>query len=457
MANSPGTILRNRREEKKLTLEQAAEGTNIRIHFLQAIEEDRLGAIASQTQMRGFTRLYASYLGLSPQEILEPIPTIQEAPLLEAEESEETPSPSILDKIKTSARFNLPKKEAVEKSQSPKPVAENLPDSVSAQIFREIGADLERQREALGLSRNDIERQIKIRELYVYALENGLIEDLPSTVQGRGMLNNYAAFMSLDPEPLQTRFAEGLQQRRLEKAEEELAKKKSPELRKYNAPITGWRRYLTPDLIIGGGVFVVLFVLIIWGAMQVIGSARLQAEPTAESISSILIATDTPAPATLEVTSEVTLSTTPDSGEVANTASVDLLATITAVGNNPIQVVVVAYQRAYLKVVSDGVEKFSGRVVPGGVYPFTGSSKITLTTGNAAAMQIYYNQQDLGILGGSGQVLNMDFTGNSMATVTPQYTAVPTSTMMPTYTQQPTSTPTLTATPATPTITPYRP
>ena len=72
-------------------------------------------------------------------------------------------------------------------------------------------------------------------------------------------------------------------------------------------------------------------------------------------------------------------------------------------------------------------------------------------------MQIYYNQQDLGILGTSGQVLNLDFTGNSMATVTPQYTAIPTATMMPTYTQQPTSTPTLTATPVTPTITPYRP
>ena len=457
MAISPGTILRNKREEKKLTLEQAAAGTNIRIHFLQAIEEDRLGAIASQTQLRGFTRLYASYLGVNPQDILEPAAPVQEAPVVETPQPDESTSPSILDKIKINTKINLPKREPVEKPLPPKRSIESVSNSVSAQMFREIGAELERQREALGLSRNDIERQIKIRELYVYALENGMIEDLPSTVQGRGMLNNYAAFMNLDPEPLQTRFAEGLQQRRLEKAEEELAKKKNPELKKYNAPITGWRRYLTPDLIIGGGVFVVLFVLIIWGAMQVIGSARLQAEPTAESISSILIGTDTPVPSTIEVTPEAALSTTSEGGEVVNTASVDLLATITAVGNKPIQVVVVAYQRAYLKVVSDGIEKFSGRVVPGGVYPFTGSSKITLTSGNAAAMQIYYNQQDLGILGTSGQVLNLDFTGNSMATVTPQYTAIPTATMMPTYTQQPTSTPTLTATPVTPTITPYRP
>ncbi|MRS04093.1 helix-turn-helix domain-containing protein, partial [bacterium] len=72
MAISPGQLLRSKREEKKLTLEQAALETNIRIQYLQAIEEDRKGAISSQAQLRGFIRLYASYLGLNPLEILEP-------------------------------------------------------------------------------------------------------------------------------------------------------------------------------------------------------------------------------------------------------------------------------------------------------------------------------------------------------------------------------------------------
>ncbi|MDP3721584.1 MAG: helix-turn-helix transcriptional regulator, partial [Anaerolineaceae bacterium] len=78
MAIAPGQILRKKREEMKLSLEQAAQETNIRIQFLQAIEEDRMGAISSQAQLRGFMRLYASYLGLNPLNIIETTPQIEE-------------------------------------------------------------------------------------------------------------------------------------------------------------------------------------------------------------------------------------------------------------------------------------------------------------------------------------------------------------------------------------------
>jgi len=463
MANSPGDILRSKREEKKISLEQAALETNIRIQFLQAIEEDRMGAISSQAQLRGFIRLYASYLGLNPLDIFEPVNQSEvssaavEGSKKPVEQVEEATQAEHQKSLLDFASNLLHKKTEAVIQPVRAAIDQDTPAKASTSLFKSIGADLQQQREELGLSRYDIERQIKIRELYIYALENGLVDDLPSTVQGRGMLNNYAAFMNLDPEPLQMRFAEGLQQRRIEKAEEDLEKKKNPEIKKFNAPITGWRRYLTPDLLIGGAVFAVLFILIIWGALQVIGSSQSNVEPTTDSISQILIGTDTPAALTEQTTPESQFTTTPNAGESANTPSVDLLATISAVDSKPIQVVVVAYQRAFLKIVSDGKEVFVGRTVPGNVYTYTGTSRITLTTGNAAALQIYYNQQDLGVLGGTGQVLNMDFTDAGMATATPQFTAQPTSTMLPTYTQQPTETPTITPTPATPTVTPYRP
>ena len=452
MALTPGEILRQKREELKRSLEQVAADTSIRIHFLQAIEENRMGAIASQTQLRGFIRLYASYLGLDPREILEP----SEASSQDAKASQVTVSEAELES-KLPNKIKPPKKPKAQLLIAPKE-SQPAAEKESARIFKEIGAQLKQQREALGLSRSDIERQIKIRELYVFALENGDIDDLPSSVQGRGMLNNYAAFMSLDPEPLQLRFADGLQQRRVEKYVQEEVKKKTPHLRQYNAPITGWRRFLTPDLLLGGGVFVVLFVLIIWGAMQVIGSSRLTQQPTAGSISEILIGTDTPeAISSSQETPDVDITPSPASGETVSTASVDLLATITSVANSPIQIVVVAYQRAFLRVVSDSKEVFMGRIVPGNVYTFTGSSKISLSSGNAAAMQIYYNQQDLGILGATGQILSLDFTGAEMVTATPQFTAMPTRTPLPTVTQSPTETPTVTPTTPLPTVTPYRP
>lgn len=471
MAIAPGQILRKKREEMKLSLEQAAQETNIRIQFLQAIEEDRMGAISSQAQLRGFMRLYASYLGLNPLNIFETTPLIEE-PIKQTDElakpierpahgsepdSEQPqvePQKSVLDLF---SKYSLKKSSKATKPVHVPAVQEEIAEKASTAIFKSLGADLQQQREALGLSRYDIERQIKIRELYIYALENGLVDDLPSTVQGRGMLNNYASFMNLEPEPMQSRFAEGLQQRRIEKAEEDLARKKNPEIRKFSAPITGWRRYLTPDLLIGGGVFAVLFVLIIWGALQVIGSSQTSVLPTTEPIANILVGTDTPAALTEQVTPESELTVTPTGDALINTPSIDLMATVSAVDTKPIQVVIVAYQRAFMKIINDGQEVFVGRTVPGSVYTYSGSTRITLTTGNASALQVFYNQQDLGIIGGSGEVLNMDFTGIGMSTATPQVTAQPTATSLPTYTQAPTQTPTVTPTPATPTVTPFRP
>ena len=52
-----------------------------------------------------------------------------------------------------------------------------------------LGDMLEEGLEALGLSLGDVERLTKIREFFIYALENGRIDDLPSSVQGRGMLH----------------------------------------------------------------------------------------------------------------------------------------------------------------------------------------------------------------------------------------------------------------------------
>jgi cytoskeletal protein RodZ len=466
MALTPGDLLRKKREEKNLSLEQAAKDTNIRIHFLQALEEDRRGNIASEAQQRGFQRLYASYLGLDLSEAMASIngePTnLTESvskPPREIEQNQvRKPIRLITDLL---GKLSKPKPDPMGKTDSipvepVRPVTQSS-DNLSDRIFLEIGQQLQSQREGLGLSRLDVERQIKIRELYIFALENGQINDLPSSVQGRGMLNNYAAFMNLDPEALQTRFAEGLQQKRLEKIAEETAQKNRNELKKYSAPVTSWRRYLTPDLLIGGSVFAVLFILIIWGALQVIGSSQQLPKPTTDSIASILISTETPTLSLTEAAPSSDLTTTPQPGDIQNTPSVNLLATITAIGNNPIQVVVVAYQRAFLKIIADGNEVFKGRIIPGSVYTFTGTSKVTLTTGNAAAMQVYYNQQDLGILGLNGQVLNMEFTTKGVATPTAQFTSSPTATQRLTQTQPATQTLTSTTTPVAPTLTPFKP
>ncbi len=455
-----GEYLRQLREKKQISLEEVSRETNIRLNYLEAIEKDKFELIPSLPQAKGFARLYAAYLGLSSRDVFDEVERLNQPLPEEKKDVNAEPALTVAGPAAEpqSARGKPGKKRAqgsVKSATGEEAETGKTPDEpVSQVIFREIGHELKRQREALGLSLGDVERLTKIREFFVYALESGQIDDLPSSVQGRGMLNNYAAFLSLNSDSLQLRYAEALQQRRQEKFAADVTARKEGVAVMGKEPLTGWRKFLTTDLLVGGFVFITLFGLVIWGATKMINTSMPDTEPTISSISEILVG---------GATEDTALTGEPDSGvfdetlevtQVPNLPQVDLQATLSAVEAGPIQVVVVAFQRAYMRISVDGEEAFSGRVIPGNVYSYTGSTMIELLTGNAAALQVYYNQQDLGILGPMGQVLEMSFTRQEMMTPTPRFTPTPTVTQRPTLTALPTSTPMPTATVPTVTITP---
>jgi len=454
-----GEKLRQKREEKGISLEKAAQETKIRIQFLQAIEKNEMDTMASPTQAKGFARLYASFLGMDPRILFDEeindlaplnhssdagigieMPT-KNSRINESITRTEKPVGKIVENPDPRARFKdlIPKEKDL---------------SQSTQIFREIGEELRQQRESLGLSLADVERLTKIREIYLYNLEQGNVDALPSTVQGRGILNNYSSFLSIDPVRIQNKFAEGLQQKRLELAAIELTSYDGKPAAAKKSPVTGWRRFLTIDLLVGTSVLVILSVLVVWGAIQVIGSTHTNVEPTIDSISNILVnpVTET---ASISITeSQEVTSETVQSAQLTSTLPVDILATITSVNTGSVQLVVVALQRTYIKVTSDGKEVYNGRIIPGNVYTFTGSTKIVLNSGNAGGIQVYYNQTDMGILGMIGEVISLEFTAKGYVTSTPMFTPSPTVTLPPTLTQRATATPTVTPTIPTSTITP---
>ncbi len=454
-----GEKLRQKREEKGLSLEKAAQETNIRAQFLRAIEEDNPSAMASPAQVKGFTRLYASFLGMDPR-ILYDEPQIATEPA-SGEKEEGTPDPAtpeVQSKDKKRLQSLFQKTPIPENANPRERFRDLIPDrndpKRSTIAFKEIGEELRNHREALGLSLADVERLTKIREIYLYNLEQGEMDALPSTVQGRGILNNYATFLSIDPATIQNKIADALQQKRLETAAVEITSFDGKTSKRSKTPITGWRRFLTIDLLVGGSVFIILMVLVIWGAIQVIGSTQAETEPTLESISEFLMAPGTETVMVEQTTTLESPDLTTEPSQAVNTVSVDILATITSVNTGSIQLVVVGVQRTYLKVIADGKEVFNGRVVPGNVYTFTGSTKIILNAGSAAGIQVFYNQEDLGVLGMVGEVLTLEFTSRGFVTSTPMFTPSPTATLPPTLTQRPTTTPTITPTQPTRTITP---
>jgi cytoskeletal protein RodZ len=63
-------ILREKREEKNLSLAQVSNDTKIKKEFLVAIEENRFYSLPSESYALGFVKNYAKYLGISASTIV---------------------------------------------------------------------------------------------------------------------------------------------------------------------------------------------------------------------------------------------------------------------------------------------------------------------------------------------------------------------------------------------------
>lgn len=66
-----GSILRAAREERGLSLDDAAEATKIRPAYLEAIEDEAFERLPGPTYARGFLRAYAELLGVDPQPLID--------------------------------------------------------------------------------------------------------------------------------------------------------------------------------------------------------------------------------------------------------------------------------------------------------------------------------------------------------------------------------------------------
>lgn len=413
-----GQQLRQARQSKNLSLEQISRATYIRVSYLEALEAGQLERLPSPAQARGFLRTYAKYLNMAPEPLLSALERGEPAP------NGETPPP-------------------------PEPPA---PAPASEMAFVEIGHALRQHRELLGLKLEDIERQTRIRIHYLKALEEGNLSALPSPVQGRGMLNNYATFLGLEADPLLMKFADGLQAglnaRRGSRAPSPEPRAESTTPRKERkSPI---RRYISNDLIFGGALGLVLLVFVIWGAIRVSGLAtETQASPT-RPIVDMLAPQLTPSPTPTLGTPGAELSE--ENGADA-TPTVGI--SIPILNEDAVQLYIIVRQRAWMRITTDGEIVFEGRVAPGNAYSYSAQESIELLTGNGAGLQVFYNQQDLGPIGLFGQVVQRTFTPNQIITPSPTVTPTPTITETPAFVETPLETPgeTPVETP-TPTLTP---
>lgn len=407
MSKIVGQQLRQARQGLNLSLEQAAEETHIRLHYLEAMEQGNFAELPSKAQGRGFLRAYAGYLGMEPVSLLNS---------LDGEAIE-------------------PAVEQVESIQVPREDEKN-PLENSILIFKELGEELREQREMLGFSLEEVEKNIHVRLHYLEALESGDLAGLPSPVQGRGMLQNYATFLGMDLEPVLLKFADGLQ---AQLAEKRSTRPREPNVRSIRSGgSTRLRQYFPSDLVLGAILIIVLVGFVTWGLIRT-NSFRTSQEPLEtvpaiaealletpeEMLSAVPVQSETPTPTLSETENEVSAGVSENPTQVLQEETTEETPVPTA-SNAPIQLYISVLQRAWMRVTVDGVIEFEGRVIPGSAYTFAGEDQIELLTGNGAALQVFFNESDLGVLGVYGEVVDRVFTPEGLLLPTPTITATPT-------------------------------
>jgi len=548
MTKSIGQRLKQAREAHRQTIDQVSQITRIRPRYLEALEADDFSNMPSAVQGRGFLRIYAQFLGLDIERILEemrheqaaaaaavfhkvgePVENINEVDETGGIETDETTGRSKAKPEGLTARrrwldqdrsersvdsaagsdispvggpeqdintkgVKVPESAGVEQTDMPVEMVESeafwihwlqsvqgllsslknivkisrsavskmvtrsrshfersaeiepgfgqdmdvniepeVPLRSAQRIFVEIGQQLRQRREMLNLTFVEIEQHIHIRPQYLQGLEAGDITQLPSPVQVRRILNNYAVFLGLEVDDLLLHFADGLQIQRLERYPPKPGK--TSDLLPKSSRRTSLRSFMAPDLIFGIGVFVLLLTVTIWGGSRIVAKlSESTPESTARSISDVLIFSPIP---TVEMAEspQVVIGATPLPIEGTQTPIGS-----TQEGAARIQVNIVAVQRSWVRVIVDGKIKFEGRVLIGNAYPFDGDKQIEVLTGNAAALRITYNMQELGLMGSFGEVVDRIYTLDGI--ITPTATSTSTGTSTPRASPTPIGTPT---------------
>jgi hypothetical protein len=182
-------------------------------------------------------------------------------------------------------------------------------------------------------------------------------------------------------------------------------------------------------------LFLSFAFFVIWGVNRILRADNPNPATTdIPEVADVLLATGSPTPVT---------STPDETGIVENvseTGQDEPTPIFTSFPNdNPINLVIIPRQQTWVQITEDGEVTFVGRLLAGNAYDYSGDNSVEILTGNAGALQIYFNDQDIGSPGFTGEVVNLIFTESGLVQPTPTNT--------PTITETPRATPSATVTP----------
>ena len=335
----------------------------------------------------------------------------------------------------------------------------------------DLGQLLREAREKKGVSLEEVEEATHIRQKFLQALEEGNFGALPAETYVKGFLRTYAMYLELDPEELMALY-EG----RENEGKAALSQPGFFQPMDISMAAPSW---LTPDLVIGALLIVVLLAFGSWATWRYLpptiksqllfwrAPATATPSPTATA-SAILprltptavptvtpttmptatptetptemptatpIATPTVAAAVSTSTSTSVPTSTPTSAPTSTPTGAPT--TTSAPTSTPapsistgIEVELNIVEYAWLRVLVDGEEAFVGSLEAGTARTWRGRESIALRCGNAGGVEAIVNGEPLGLLGERGQVVDIEWLaeGITPTPATPEATVTPTAT-----------------------------
>jgi transcriptional regulator with XRE-family HTH domain len=273
--------------------------------------------------------------------------------------------------------------------------------------MEDIGKTLHEARSRLGLTLEQAERSTRIRAYYLEALERGDLDLLPSPVQARGFLQNYATYLGLDSQAILQRYSEVLNSQRTGPFRR---------TRLSEAPtrptVRVRTRRLSADLIVAAIASVAVLAVLIGGFGRLAASLRERNQ----AASAFLIPTVTPQPAEPNP-----LGAPP--AAAAGQAETPTPPVLLQPGlSGVVDLRLLIEKRGFVIVEVDGQEVFRGRPSPGELLEFQGDELVKVTTGNGGGLRAFYRGEDQGLLGELDEVVIRFWTLSGAVTPTPSPT-----------------------------------
>lgn len=301
--------------------------------------------------------------------------------------------------------------------------------------MQSIGETLRKARESKGITLDQAEDDTKIRKRYLQALEDGDYDIIPGLVYAKGFLRNYSGYLGLNQEEIMIEYKLAAVPPKEEGPKEDIRETIN---RRRAIKRSNKRAYMAAAV-------VALFAMATFAVYGFIAKDPKDSPVTTGNSQPTAVASQKASGAKQSPKTDKTVnspdnSTGGSSNDIANNSPVTSTnggAVNTETGSNinsgtnagnestvnspntgidapsDGKVVVILSgrdQACWTKVLVDGQVVFSGQINPGETKSFSGAEKVKFRLGNAGAVDVNVNGQQLGALGPIGKVVDKEYS-----------------------------------------------